>query len=216
MESSSDRRDRHLRSRKRTKAFISNQPSLFCSIRSSRPFLQHQCQDVVVPPRCRFFLRREASIEAFPVWLTRVPFSCCQTSVDVCDLSSKAGRCRQVHARAYFHELSVIHRKLYCYLKIETRDVDGRRCLICRIIRCRIMVYQSHDPSFAKQRLASHRIASTSLEVGFYCPVLDSVNNQLEDQIRTLDLHVQLKVQVRELLTFARRQSGEQALRHRG
>ena len=45
--------------------------------------------------------------------------------------------------------------------------------------------------------------------------VLHSIDHQFENQIRTLDLHVQLKVQIREFLTFASRQSGEQALRHR-
>ena len=76
------------------------------------------------------------------------------------------------------------------------------------------MVYNKpHDPRVAKRRHSSY--LSTSLKVSLDFPVLHSIDHQLENQIRTLDLHVQLKIQIREFLAFAGRQSGEQALRHR-
>lgn len=53
------------------------------------------------------------------------------------------------------------------------------------------------------------------LELCLHTPILHTVYHQLKDQICTLDLHVQLEVQVREFLAFAGRQSGEQALGHR-
>jgi len=57
---------------------------------------------------------------------------------------------------------------------------------------------------------------SLLLEIRLNLAILHSINHQLKDQICALDLHVQLKVQVRELLTFASRQSSEQALWDRG
>jgi hypothetical protein len=52
------------------------------------------------------------------------------------------------------------------------------------------------------------------LKLGLYPAILNAIDHQLEDQIRTLNLHVQLKVKVREFLAFAGRQSGEQTLWH--
>jgi hypothetical protein len=75
-------------------------------------------------------------------------------------------------------------------------------------------MYQSYINNPMLQNLAKS-IISLLLEIGLDFAVFHSINHQLKDQIRTLDLHVQFKVQVREFLAFAGRQSGEQALWYR-
>lgn len=52
------------------------------------------------------------------------------------------------------------------------------------------------------------------MKLSLHRPVVDAVHSQLKDEIRTLDLHVQLKVQVVELDALRRGEPGEQALGH--
>lgn len=52
------------------------------------------------------------------------------------------------------------------------------------------------------------------LELSLYATIFHTIYNQLKDQICALDLHMQLEIQVREFLTLAGRQGGEQALGH--
>lgn len=52
------------------------------------------------------------------------------------------------------------------------------------------------------------------MEIGLYTPILDAIDSQFEYELCTLDLHVQLEVQVIELDPFGRRQTCEQSLRH--
>jgi len=55
---------------------------------------------------------------------------------------------------------------------------------------------------------------SRSLKVRLHSAVLHPVHMQLEHQVRTLDLHMQLEVQVVELNALGGCEAGEQALRH--
>ena len=54
------------------------------------------------------------------------------------------------------------------------------------------------------------------LKLSLYAAIFHTIYNQFKDQICALDLHMQLEIQVREFLTLASRQGGEQALGHGG
>lgn len=53
------------------------------------------------------------------------------------------------------------------------------------------------------------------MKIGLDTPILDPVDPQLKHQIRALDLHMQLEIQVVELDAFCRRQPREERLGHR-
>lgn len=52
------------------------------------------------------------------------------------------------------------------------------------------------------------------MKVRLHTPILDAIDPQLKVQIRTLNLHVQLKVQILKLDALGRRQAREQVLRN--
>lgn len=57
---------------------------------------------------------------------------------------------------------------------------------------------------------------NTLLKLRLHATIFHTINYQLKDQVCALNLHVQFEIQVRELLTLASRQGGEQALGHCG
>lgn len=52
------------------------------------------------------------------------------------------------------------------------------------------------------------------MEIRLNAPILNPIHPQLKHQIRTLNLHMQLKVQVIKLDAFGRREPGEERFRH--
>jgi len=56
--------------------------------------------------------------------------------------------------------------------------------------------------------------AKILMKVSLDAPIIDAIHPQLEHQVRGLDLHVELEIQIVELDPLGRRQAGEQALGH--
>jgi len=96
----------------------------------------------------------------------------------ICDLSSKAGRCRLVHVPSCIHEL-------FARRQLENTTAVGVSC-----VRKDGVVL---SPNCVKQEIF---VASTSLKVGLNTAIPYAVHHQLENQIRTLNLHMQLEIKV--------------------